>query len=457
MARKKNNAPSLDEQRREEYSSIFSSVAESFGSRVFSTGDARADLVGLYLPALSLRWLLQATAFPFGRMLTFVAEEGTGKSAMLAEVCRWSFVHGGYGAIAVNEPKDSPVLRRSIWYHRPDWVDRSIVVPTQTQDDWQRFISTIMEPIHQGCEAGRRSTLSTPVVICVDPLTGSLMSETVGKITERGFAGRRFATEAGSIADYLRYWNRFLTTPSILAVTNHQKPATDYMGRPVKRQPGGYHPGFTASTVIEMSKAQRADIRLSDYNGLRVKFLCRKSCQGSSRNQIYAEMLWWRAKNPHTGRLDQFTAWDWHTASIELLFSFNDAKSGTKTLYKKIMEVCDLQLVNKSSRLAASKTLGVSSSSPVTFRELGRILESRPDVLEAIYPLLGIDVYPSFQLDDTTCVEQRVRPTFSPHPNVAAQYIEVSAMPHFDSGALDGGAAAFTPHGEELPDDSDLE
>ena len=192
-----------------------------------------------------------------------------------------------------------------------------------------------------------------------------------------------------------------------------------------------------------------------------MRLLAKKNSLGPSRKQIAADMLWWNSYIGDTVR--QQTAWDWDTASVDLLLSFAEStekdKSGKKTLYNHLRDIVRIDVTQRGQRLATCPTLGFNE--PVEYRRIGAALERRPDLLEQIYGLLGIQRRLSFQpgLDyrDMLAAEQAAGAA-----EAATLYTDVQSMPEADVDALDPAHAAVPPMGEpstlddfELDDDEE--
>jgi len=242
--------------------------------------------------------------------------------------------------------------------------------------------------------------------------------------------------------------DRIRAYPFSVIGTNHLKPATDMRGLPTSNIPGGKAVKFMETFEVEMRKSGSSDIDKLEYGGLRLKLIARKNSLGPSRKAITAELLWWYADDGG-GTFRQQTAWDWDTATVELLLSFDLAK-GKKTIYNRLMEICDIRVVQKGARKAWSRTLGVGSASePVLYRDLGAALENRPDLLQQMYQVLGITPRRPFQpgvdyrdLLDTARDEAAAQ--------VADLHTDVEALPELGDEVL-ARTDEVSPEAEEAP------
>lgn len=455
MTRRRSTAnPSLwapGEERENRLDSMFDTMRDraqhELGHEVLVGSEAERLVVGLPLPALCLRYLFQSTVLPLSRIIQITGEEGCCKSALLFEIMRWHMVHGGGGVYIENEDKDSPELRQSILDWNERWLRRLEFTKTYDLESWQaaltKFVMLLRE--QQSAEGGPGHTI--PVCLGIDSIMSTAPRSEIEAMRESGHAQRGYALAAQLITRYMRGMPELLQCfPFTVVGINHLKPSTDYMGRPTNTKPGGMAVKFHETFELEMHRAPTPDIDLLEYGGLRLKITSRKNSIGPSRKSIGAEMLWWQGDV--RGVIRQQTAWDWDTATIELLLSFENAK-GKKTIYNRLMEIIDLRVANKSRREVWSSVLGIPQNAPVHYRQAGAMLEQRVDLLERIYPILAITPRYPF----TPGVDYRTAMAESREHGVAASasvYHQVEAMPIVDPAALDPTGATIPP---EVPSD----
>jgi len=405
-----------------------------------------------------LRYLFQSTVFPLSRIIQVTGEEGYCKSAFQFEMMRWHHVYGGGSVFIENELKDSPELRYSLLQWNPTWLARHELIQTHFLEEWQDALTkfTAIAKQQQDMDGGPGRTI--PIMFSVDSLMATAPRESAEKIEKEGFATRSFALAANLISSYMRTMpSRIENYPFTICGTNHLKPSTDFMGRPTSTVPGGKSIKFMETFEIEMARAPSPDINRLEYGGIRVRLLAKKNSLGPSRKQIAADMLWWRNYVGDTVR--QHTAWDWDTASVDLLLSFAEStekdKAGKKTLYNHLRDVVRIDVTNRGSRMATAPSLGFTE--PVEFRRIGAALERRPDLLEQLYGLLGIQRRLAFQpgLDYRDLLAADLEAG-----EVAAEtfYGEVEEMPHADATSLDPAGTVVAPHGgTALPELSELD
>jgi len=366
------------------------------GSEISIGTEAEADLVGLPLPGLSLRYLFQSSTFPLSRIIQITGEEGSAKSAFLYEIFRWHMVYGGGAVLAENENKDSPELRSSILQWNAQWLQRMVVKSTYMMEGWQDVFTKFIDLARDQQDNADGPGRTVPICFGVDSLMATAPQAEIDAVRKEGHSMRGYALAANLIARYMRTMpERIAKYPFTMAGTNHLKPGTDMRGLPTAAIPGGKAVKFMESFEIEMKKAYGSDIDKLEYGGLRLKLTARKNSLGPSRKSITAELLWWY-EDIGNGEFKQQTAWDWDTATVEMLLSFENAK-GKKTIYNRLMEICGLKIASKSQRTAYSTILNIPKSDPQLYRVVGAAIEQRPDILTQLYQVLGITVRRPFQ------------------------------------------------------------
>ncbi len=366
------------------------------GNDISIGSEAEANLVGLPLPALCLRYLLQSSTFPLSRIAQITGEEGSAKSALLYEMFRWHMVYGGGAVLAENENKDSPELRQSILQWRPDWLSRLVTKPAYALEEWQDIFTTFITIARNQQDNAGGPGRTVPICFGVDSLMATAPQSEIEAVRKDGHASRGYALAANLIARYMRTMpERIKFYPFTIIGTNHLKPSTDMRGLPTSNVPGGKAVKFMETYEIEMKRAPGHDIDKLEYGGLRVKLTARKNSLGPSRKSITAELLWWYADDGQ-GNFRQQTAWDWDTATVEMLLAFENAK-GKKTIFNRLRDITGIRVASKSMRTAYSDVLGIPKSDPQLYRVVGSQLEQRPDLLTQVYQVLGITHRRPFQ------------------------------------------------------------
>lgn len=378
------------------FESMASQAQHELGSAVSIGSQCEANLVGLPLPSLCLRYLFQSTVVPLSRIYQITGEEGSAKSAFLYEMMRWHMIYGGGAVLAENENKDSPELRNSLLDWKPEWLSRLIVKQTYSLEEWQDVFTTFIDIARNTQDAAGGSGRTVPILFGVDSIMATAPQSEIDAVRNDGHASRGFALAANLIARYMRTMpERIQSYPFMMVGTNHLKPGTDMRGLPIANIPGGKAVKFMETYEIEMKKGLNHDIDLLEYGGLRIKFVARKNSLGPSRKSISADLLWWYADDGN-GNFRQRTIWDWDTATINLIEAFATAK-GKRTIYNRLHDITGITVAGKSPPRAYSTVLGIPKSDPQLFRVVGGALENRPDLLSQVYQVLGITQRRSFQ------------------------------------------------------------
>lgn len=362
------------------------------GSDVSLGTDRDSDMVGLPLPALALRYMFATTIFPLGRITQIVGEEGCGKSRLADEIGRWHMQHGGGVVLAENENKDSPDMRYALWRWNQDWMARLLSKPTYALEEWQDVFTTYLKLWREHMDAPDGPGRTIPVVFVVDSVMATAPYSEIEQVMKEGHAARGYALAAQLISRYMRAIPSMIRGyPFSVIGTNHMKPGMDPQGRPTVSVPGGKSLKFMETFEIEIRKAASGyDIDKLEYSGLRLRLTAKKNGAGPSRREIIAEVLWWFEPGPD-GRPLQQAAWDWDTASIEMIQRF-EVLQGKKTIYNRLRDITGITIVDKGKKLAYSPKLGYPSSDPVEYRILGAELEKPQyaDMMTEIHDVLGI-------------------------------------------------------------------
>jgi len=403
MARRRSaNATWSEESREGAVNNMFAAMRnraqEELGSSVSIGSDDENKLVGLPLPSLALKYLFQSTVFPLSRILQITGEEGSAKSAFLYEIMRWHMVYGGGAALAENENKDSPELRKSIFRWDPSFLQRCVAAPTFSLEEWQAALTTFMAASRAWMDDPAGPGRTIPTCLGVDSIMATATNAEIAAVEKEGFAVRGFAIAANLIARYMRTMPKQIKDyPFTIVGTNHLKPATTAQGLPTTTTPGGKAVKFMETYEIEMKRAYgKHDIDLLDYSGLRLKLTARKNSLGPSRKSITAELLWWYHLDEATGDVKQQTVWDWNTATVEMILAF-DTAPGKKSIYNRLREITGIQASSRGRKEAYSSVLGIPKADPQPYRVVGELLEQRLDLMPAIYHTLSIAQRVAFQ------------------------------------------------------------
>jgi RecA/RadA recombinase len=408
--------------------------------------------VGLPLPALCLRYFFQSTVFPLGRVIQLAGPFGSCKTAFLDELMRWHMVYGGGGAIAECEGKDASLMRHGILDYNPVWLRRIEYGEANKLEDWQQFLTASLIQFQTVMDMPGGPGRTIPILFGVDSLTAVDTATEIAKVAEAGHSSLGYATQANLITRFMRQGvvGRLRGYPFTICGTNHLKIKMEAPRPgmpPGTKTPGGEAVNFMATFLVEMHRVK--DISTAHYEGIRVSFKLEKNGIGPGRKKFEAQLLWWWEPD-ETGETRQRFAWDWHTATIELLLSFSEPKSTKKTLGQALKDITGI--VKDSASQSHSRVLGITE--PTENRIVGQALEARPDLLAQLYPLLGINRYSVFEPGmDYLAMLDRARHTVAE----AAPIYDTATLPELDA-EQSGASPEFTPEDEETPaDDSGSE
>lgn len=350
------------------------------GIEEVSVGEILGTDVGIPMPALAPRYLFQRTCLPLSRTVMFSGEEGSGKSALLYEMMRWFLTHGGVVIFDENELKDAALMRGAVLQWNKKHLGRIQKYESTCIEEWQSFFTANLTSAKKLQTAKGGIGKTVPILFCLDSLMSTDTRAVIKDVEDVGHTSQKFAYAAGLITKWSRTLPRAMKDfPFMFMATNHLKPGTDSMGRPKNTTPGGKSMKFCESAELEMVKF--GDLNTEHEQGLQVKLTARKNSLGASRKTIMVNLLWHTTPDG-----SQYSAWDWHHASIALILSFEEVRWRRNELY----EACGIRVADQKKKTAYSDILGVSKDNAVPFRQLSGILETRQDILNKLYAIMGI-------------------------------------------------------------------
>lgn len=355
-----------------------------------------APIIVLPVPALSMRYVLQSTGLPLSRCYQLVGEQKSYKSTFAVEMGRWHFVCGGRGVLHEAETKPTPDLRNSVLH----WQEHLLrVEDCRSLDDWMKKVMWFNTAVKKKCSLKGGPGRTMPFIQIVDSLLGKACEETIKKVREQGSPSRSFAMEANFIKTYMQvYPQELLGWPFTFVGINHLKMRHDENGLPHKHVPGGYALRFQAAAHLELRKISPLR-EMANYNRVMISIATFDSSYGADGKRIEVPLHFWRQEDSE-GVWRLYSRWEWWEASILLLFyGYGISARIRDTVLKQVKEVCDLHEKSGGNRgkLFWSNRLGVPSAEALPPHDLGLVLEQRPDVLNDLYPLLGITERRMFQ------------------------------------------------------------
>jgi hypothetical protein len=172
------------------------------------------------------------------------------------------------------------------------------------------------------------------------------------------------------------------------------KPQKSEHGPQMERKiAGGAAPGFQETFEIEMSRDASAKINQVDegnfeVGGLKLILACKKNSLGETDRKIKASIKWVHREDEATGDFRQYTEWDWPTATVNLLTSYEGHRK------ERIDEVVH---IGGSGNKLYSKTYGIPSSDPVDPHTLGELIEADEEAKAKLRKLFGIKTRKVYQ------------------------------------------------------------
>lgn len=370
-------------------SSIITEAKKNFGEdRVFTGKESEARLVGIYLPALSLRYLYQCSIMPLQRVEQIFGTPESCKSAFLYEKFRWIRCNGGKNYHIETEGKDSDSLRMSM--HNYDNAAVELFV-AESLEEWQKMLTYLLSPdtikaALVGTKAKPGPGKSIPIGFGIDSLTAKSSEEVQDAVNERGYADRAHPIDALKISSFMKVMpQKLVGWPFWLGTVNHLKPQKGANGVIEYHVPGGYSVRFQATFETRLQRI--SDIKNVGEEGATIKLISQKNSLGPGRKMIQADFKWFFDEQ---GK--QRSYWDWHSATVNLL-----DKQLTGSLRSAAMAICDLHTKSSGGKRVWSKALDIPESDPQTYAVAGALLEKKPELLTALHKLLGVREYTIFK------------------------------------------------------------
>jgi hypothetical protein len=354
--------------------------------RVFSGEESETRLVGIYMPALSVRYLYQSNIMPLSRMEQIVGIQESCKTAFLYERYRWIRCNGGKSFHIEAESKDSDALRMSILNYDRKAVELLVAL---SLEDWQKYLTYLLrtDTIKANLLASIGKTC--PVGFGLDSLTAKASEEIQKKIEEAGYADRVHPVDALKISSYLKCMpQKLVDWPFWFCATNHLKPSKNPMTGAIDYHvPGGFSVKFQETFETRLKRID--DITTVDEQGVYINMVTSKNSLGPGRKSIDVAFKWFFDED---GR--QRSYWDWHSATIDLI-----DKRLKGSLRTNALDIVDLHTSTAGSKgkLVWSNVLDIPKDDPQSYQTAGALLEGKPELINALHKLLGVREYTVFK------------------------------------------------------------
>lgn len=369
-------------------------------------------LIGLPLPSLAARYLMQATIIPLSRLIHIRGQFSSGKSALLMEIMRWFSMYGGGGILIDTENKSSETMLHGMLGHNAEYIRRNFVVKAESVEDWQKKYMGFAQKIRAQADSADGKGVF-PVVIGVDAVSSVDVDRKVEKVADEGHAASGHPALARNLSEFCRtaLSPTLRHCPLLLVLTNHLKEEINQtgFGPPKMYAPGGEALNHYPCLTLDMKRFSTKPPHPS-ADGQSVYITASKNNLGAPHRSVNVNLMWYNeivpCKNKHgedTFRNQQFHYWDWHTATIRLLTGLMD--EGNKKLPAGmdpklpdfLRQTCDIEYKhgtkNADTPLVFSKALGISKQEAVSEVEASMLLEKNTKIMGVLHGLLGVNDY----------------------------------------------------------------
>lgn len=373
----------------------------------------RDPLIGLPLPTLAARYLLQSNIFPLSRFTQLRGEFSSGKSALLLEIMRWFHVYGGGAILIDTENKGSESMLRGLFGHNPQYIGRTRVETAASVEEWQSQYMGFCKTIHAQIDAANSPDRVVPICIGIDSISAVEVDRRVEKVADEGHAAAGHPYLARNLSDFMR--TALVPTlrhyPISLIATNHLKEEINSMGfgPPKKYAPGGASLDYYPTLIIDMQRVSSKNIIVGRSEGQAVRLVATKNNLGAPGRKLVVNLLWYNdiasvkdAEGNETYQNQQYHYWDWHTATTRLLMDLQAAdKKPAPGIDPKlpalVRQVCDLEYKhgtkNAETPLVYSTALGISKQEAVSEVEASIAIEENKKVVGLLHGILGVNEY----------------------------------------------------------------
>jgi RecA/RadA recombinase len=378
-----------------------------------ATAEDQDPLIGLPLPTLAARYLLQSNIFPLSRFTQLRGEFSAGKSALLIEIMRWFHVYGGGGILIDTENKGSPTMLAGMFGHNQQYMARTKITTAASVEEWQGKYMGFCKAVHEQMDAANAPERVIPICIGVDSISAVEVDRRVEKVAEEGHAAAGHPYLARNLSDFMR--TALVPTlrhyPIAFVATNHLKEEINQMGfgPPKKYAPGGASLDYYPTLIIDMSRVSRNNLQSGRAEGQAVRLVATKNNLGAPGRKLVVNLMWYNdivpvkdAEGNDTYRNQQYHYWDWNTATTRLLIDLQDsskklAPGMDPKLPALVKQVCDLEYKhgtkNADVPLVYSTALGVSKQEALSEVEMSMAIEENKKVLGVLHGILGVNEY----------------------------------------------------------------
>ena len=375
------------------FQAVVSSLTKTLGSSAVyqSEEDFNRLYYGIPVASIAFEYLIANDVLPLSAMSMIAGAWGSGKSALLYEIFRWTCAANGTTQLIDTELKADPELMNGL-INRKLNEDFFFLSQAYTVEDVQQTLTVMyseMKSFMLGTKEAPGPGRVFPFIIGVDSYAGAPAKELSEKIKSQGFASRGFSEIA-------MLYSRFLPTivselanwPFGLIVVNHlsRDSQAEMNGVPVYKTKGGTAVNFREGIELHMFKKKK--IETAKFRGIEVDMLTAKNSFGPTGNRITSRLLSWIDDDPETGLPVTRFAWDWDYALVKLLLKLEgDLKKRLAERGVNLREGPGTTVSNPRVRMPA---LGMGKDEFLPYKQFGALLRDSPAVGDLLRDALNI-------------------------------------------------------------------
>lgn len=379
---------------------LFGKYAKTTGSTVCTGREVRGLRLGIPLPSLALEFLLQVGGLPLSTWISLVGEPGSLKSTLGYDFMRMFRDMKGMSALIEGEDKFSPGWFEALLKYQ---MDRILFLQCDSIEELQTMILDVLREFRLIMDGRGKENPGPgrviPSCVFIDSLSAKGAEERQKKIEQEGHATRNFAIEAGMLTEFLKSLMRlYRFLPLVMIGTLHLKPRKDDMGNNVWHTPGGEMVRFNETFRIRVKKDRK--LAWKGTKGRMISLSTLKNASGEDDLRVVTRLLWkykeYEIPGARVQGKRQIAMWDWGWATTNLINSLTtDPKSHFGDELRKAMHLSILAS-GEATNKAWSKTLGVTKDKPVSWAQMGKLIQADTGLMNELRRALNIYPIPMF-------------------------------------------------------------
>jgi len=343
-------------------------------SAPITANDHLFSYIGVHLPYLALRYLLQADIWPLNKLILLYGDEDSCKTTFALKVGQLFMQSFGHVVYIDGEHKFPSDIATSLLggplQENVDFDYAEVYSADEAQaamQTWIKYNCDVNEKIREHNEEVKKAGEGTkwpesPLLIIFDSLASALSSEEIAALEKDGYGSARIAVFAKKWATpIIKLSNDLANSNATIIIINHEKREPGMYG--ARTIVGGKGQKFLSFLSLRMSSARGSNslATYTDHTEKWIKMYVDKNGMGASRRELETCLVWDTA-----GNFD----FDLETSAVELL--------------KENSSIKDLALYRKKYNCA---TLGLKGA---TSQEVLTKLLSEPEVYKGVCEAWGI-------------------------------------------------------------------